>query len=138
MAQQRSGAADERELAQLTKDVERWRQTRAKLAPMPAPLWDEAIALARRMGVNPVKAALGLNYTALRTRLNAARREVALPAPTRFVELSGAQVMGLPSAAPGSVLEFSDAHGTRLTVRLMAGADVDVSRLVEAFRRRTA
>ena len=138
MARQRNAAADARELAQLSKDVERWRQTRAKLSPMPAPLWAAAIALARRLGVNPVKEALGLNYTALRTRLDAARSDVVATAPARFVELSGAQVMGLPSAAPGSVLEFSDAHGTRLTVRLDAGASLDVARLVEAFRRRTA
>jgi len=138
MAQQRNGAAAQ-DLAQLSKDVERWRQTRAKLSPMPEPLWAATVALARRLGVNPVKSALGLNYRALRTRVEAAG-EVAVGAATaspRFVELSGAQVLGLP-AASGSVLEFSDAHGAHLTVRLMAGAEVDVARLVEAFRRPTA
>ena len=136
---QRRNAAEAEELAQLSEDVARWRRTRAKLTPMPAPLWKAAIALARRLGVNPVKNALGLNYKALRTRVEA-RGEVATSGATsspRFVELSGAQVLGLP-AAPGSVVELSDADGARLMVRLVAGCELDVARLVEAFRRPTA
>jgi hypothetical protein len=136
---QRRNAAEAEDLARLSEEVERWRRTRAKLSPMPAPLWRAAIALARRLGVNPVKNALGLNYTALRTRVEA-RGEVATSAGTsspRFVELAGAQVLGAP-AAPGSVVEVCDAHGSRLTVRLVAGAQLDVARLVESFRRPSA
>jgi hypothetical protein len=138
MAQQRSGA-DAQQLAQLSKAVRRWRQTRAKLSPMPEPLWASTVALARRLGVNPVKSALGLNYRVLRNRVEATRVVAApmRPASPHFVELSGAQVLGLP-VAPGSVLEFSDAHGARLTVRLEVGASLDVAHLVEAFRRPTA
>ena len=135
----RRNAAEAEDLARLSEDVVRWRRTRAKLSPMPAPLWRAAIALARRLGVNPVKNALGLNYTALRTRVEA-RGEVATSASTsspRFVELSGAQVLGVP-AAPGSVVEVCDAHGARLTVHLVAGAQLDVARLVESFRRPSA
>jgi hypothetical protein len=138
---QRGNAADAAELARLSGDVERWRRTRAKLSPMPGPLWRAAIALARRLGVNPVKNALGLNYKALRSRVEAGGEVAAgarAGAPTaRFVELSGAQVLGLPGAG-GPVVEFIDAHGTRVTVRLAAGTALDVARLVEAFRRPSA
>ena len=142
MAKRHSGAdaADAAEdLARLSDDVERWRKTRAKLSPMPGPLWTGAIALARRLGVNRVKNALGLNYKALRNRVEASGRPAksATASSARFVELSGAQVLGAPAAA-GTVVEVSDAHGARLTVRLAAGGDLDVARVVEAFRRASA
>ena len=138
---QRGNAADAAELARLSEEVERWRRTRAKLSPMPAPLWKATIALARRLGVNPVKNALGLNYRALRSRVEAGGEVAAsgsAGAPTaRFVELSGAQVLGVP-VATGPEVEVSDALGARLTVRLVAGNQLDVARLVEAFRRPSA
>ena len=139
MAKRHSGADAAEDLARLSDDVERWRKTRAKLSPMPGPLWTGAIALARRLGVNPVKGALGLNYKALRTRVEASGRPAksASASSARFVELSGAQVLGAPAAA-GTVVEVSDAHGARLTVRLAAGGDLDVARVVEAFRRASA
>ena len=62
MAQRHDEAA---ELGRLTEQADSWRATRAKLAPMPEPLWPGAVGLARRLGVNPVKEALGLNYNAL-------------------------------------------------------------------------
>ena len=89
MAQRHDEAA---ELGRLTEQVDSWRATRAKLAPMPEPLWTGAVALARRLGVNPVKEALGLNYNALRARVVGAKKGAAVAA--RFVELSGAQVLG--------------------------------------------
>ena len=134
MAQRRQ-AADTAGLARLSEDVEQWRRTRVRLSPMPAHLWKEAAAVARRLGVNRVKVALGLNYGVLKAHV-AAGGEVAASASApsaRFVELSGAQVLGLP-AADGAVVEVVDAHGVRLTVRLAAGADCDVARVVEAFR----
>ena len=138
---QRRNAAEAEELARLSEDVARWRRTRAKRSPMPASLWKAAIALARRLGVNPVKNALGLNYKALRSRVEAGggvAANASAGAPTgRFVELSGAQVLGLPGAG-GSVVELADAHGTRVTVRLAAGTKLDVARLVAAFRGRQA
>lgn len=136
MAERHNGADAAEDLARLSEAVERWRQTRAKLSPMPAPLWRKAIALARRLGVNPVKNALGLNYKALRTRVEASGGAETSKAASsaRFVELRGAQSLGAPAVA-GAVVELSDAHGARLTVRLAAGGDLDVARVVEAFRR---
>jgi hypothetical protein len=61
----------------------------------------------------------------------------AAPAGGAFVELSGAQILGA-SSAPGAVVELSDGAGVRLTVRLAASAEVDVARIVAAFRQRSA
>lgn len=139
MAKRHNGADAAGDLARLSENVELWRQTRAKLSPMPAPLWEGAIALARRLGVNPVKSALGLNYKALRTRVETSGGVATSTAASsaRFVELKGEQVLGAPAAA-GAVVEMSDAHGARLTVRLAVGGDLDVARVVEAFRRASA
>lgn len=135
MVQRQRAAAGDTELAQLSANVERWRRTRTKLSPMPTELWDAAAAVAGRLGVNRVKEALGLNYGVLKARVvgTCGKREP----PTGFVELSGAQVLGLQSAGAGAVVELTDAHGARLTVRLDAGAPLDVARLVEAFCRGT-
>lgn len=109
---------------------------------MPAPLWDEAVSIARQIGVHPVKAALGLNYESLRQRLALADRgapsaSAGGAAATTFVELRGVELLG-PAVAAGPVVEISDDAGLRLTVRLAAGSELDVARLVDAFRRRPA
>ena len=139
MAQDGETAAAQR-LARAVEQVERWRRTRAKQSPMSAELWDEAVSLARQIGVHPVKAALGLNYESLRQRLALADRNAprasAGAASAAFVELSGAELLG--ATATGPVVEISDDSGLRLTVRLAAGGELDVARLVEAFRRRPA
>jgi len=103
---------------------------------MPAHLWEEAVALARQLGVHPVKAALRLNYESLRQRLERQRLERAGAASADFVELTGAQLLESPTAGP--VVEISDPGGHRLTVRLPPGAALDVARLVEAFRGRSS
>ncbi len=135
MARQRQSTASDR-MQQLRERISLWRLTFPKRRPMPAALWDEATALARELGVHPVKSALGLNHESLRKRLDEAtsrERGAQASADGDFVELTGAQLLGLP-AAPGPVVEFSDASGARLTVRLAAGSALDVAQLVAAFR----
>ena len=130
MGRQRPSAAEGR-LAIVQAQVDRWRRTRAKQSPMPERLWDDAVVLARELGVHPVKAALGLNYESLRHRLEGSGASVK--PESGFVELSGAQLLG--SAGTGPVVEVSDERGMRLTVRLAPGSELDLARLVEAFRR---
>jgi len=131
--------AEQGQLVALYERISRWRSNRKKLHPMPAELWKEAEALARELGVNPVSRALNLNYQSLRRRL---RTDIASPdcasgTPVpRFVELSGAQILGLPTSGP--VVEVSNGSGDRLTVRLPAGAVLDVAGLVAAFGGRRA
>ena len=56
----------------LRRLIERWRQTRAKRSPMPEPIWQRAVELAREHGVYATAQALGLSYGSLRTRTEAA------------------------------------------------------------------
>jgi hypothetical protein len=119
----------------LRERISRWRQTLPKPRPMPAALWDDAVALARELGVYAVKSALGLNYESLKKRLDeASSRDRAQPGTSaKFFELTGAQLLAPPLTA-GPVVEVSDARGGRLTVRLGAGPSLDVARLVAAFQ----
>jgi len=125
-------------LKQLRERIERWRRTRERRTAMPAELWTEAIALARSGRPYSVARATGINFEGLRRRMaEAATGGPAATARGAFVELSGAEILGA-SAPPGPVVELSDGDGVRLTVRLAVGAEVDVARVVAAFRQRGA
>ena len=125
----------ESRLQQLSARVREWRITRQKISPMPAELWTEATALAHELDVNTVRVAAGIDYGALRQRVDAGRCTAAVESADapRFVEVDGAAVFG----AAGPVIELTDATGTRLTVRLAAGSEFDLGRLVESFRGRS-
>jgi hypothetical protein len=138
MARRKRPATAER-VQQLRERIDHWRSTRVKLWPMPERLWEEATALALELGVHPARCALGLNYESLRRRVEetVSARGSAEARVGEFVELSGAQLLGLPAAA-GPVVELSDGHGVRLTVRLAPDSALDPARVVEAFRGRPA
>ena len=117
------------ELTALRGRIERWRRTRRRSRPMPAPLWEEAVRLARDLGAYRVKVALNLNYASLKERLGGGGASGVTS--SGFVEVSGAQLL-----TSGSVVEVSDGHGLQLTVRLAPGSVLDVAQLVAAFARR--
>jgi len=138
MAQRTRAAAGEQRVKRLRERIDDWRSTRVKLWPMPAELWDEAAELARELGVRPVQRALRLNHESLRRRVEAeALSRGSAEAAGEFVELSAAQLLGLPVAG-GPVIELCDGNGVRLTVWLGAGSTLDTAGLVEAFRGRRA
>ena len=134
-----SGAGVSARLKGLRGRVERWRRTRAKRAAMPAELWAEAVRAAAQSGeVYRVARALRVNFDSLKRRVvEAAQRGGAATEVGRFVELSGAQILGA-SAATGSVLELSDRDGVRLTIRLGGGERLNVAELVQGFWSRRA
>jgi len=103
---------------------------------MPADLWSEAVSLARVGRAYAVARALRLNFDGLKRRIAEAEADALAPRGA-FVELSGAQILG-PSAVPGAVVELLGKDGVRMTVRLASGAELDVARVVAAFRAQTA
>lgn len=128
---------------QVRDGIEHWRKTRAKRCRMPEPLWDEAVALAQAHGVYRISQALRLSYDSLnvrvarapKTRPKSARSGSSQVDTSGFVELrAAAPVTAMPPA--GAEVEVLDADGTKLTIRLAAGSDLDISALMSAFQSR--
>jgi hypothetical protein len=123
------GETTSREIQRLRGEIVAWRRERYDRAPLPGELWAAAVAVARRIGVNQARLALGLSYEGLQAHVE---RATATP---EFVELSGAEVLAAgPSIASGASIEISgrDVH---VVVRL-GGDTVDLASLVTAVRGR--
>lgn len=124
---------------QLEGQIERWRRTRERRTAMPAALWSAAVALARSEGTYAIARALRLNFEGLKRRMAEAADGGVAPTARRngFVELTGSPILGAPSRT-GTVVEVADGAGNRLTVQLGAETEVDVARLISAFRQRAS
>lgn len=127
------------EIEDVRDRVEIWRKTRRKRSPMPEPLWEAAVALARKHGVYAIARDLQVNYKSLKSKTAQASGE-GRGAESRqggFVELSAAQLLG-GSSPPGPVVEITDGDGAHLTIHLRGQDDLDVPGVVDAFWRRQA
>lgn len=127
----------------LLDQIEGWRRMRPRPRAMPEPLWSEAAALARELGVYRVARALRLNFDTLKRRAKhsgtpAARRRLVAQAAAMahshsFVEVTG--LAGLSAAAGQTVVEVVASDGARLSIR-MPCASADVVAWISAFRGR--
>jgi hypothetical protein len=119
-------------LHQVRRRIDVWRWTRLKRSPMPEELWSRATRLARSLGVWRVARDLGLCYESLKRRVEekASRKEADA---VRFVEVRGSDLTDVASS-DGTVVELHAIDGTRMTIRLGRGAQVDMTALVGAFR----
>ena len=116
----------------LRAEIASWRQERHDRAPLPENLWAEAVEIARHVGVNQARLALGLSYTALQAHVRGGAGE-----RTQFVEFSGAEVLaaGL-STTSGATIEISGRDGVQVVVRIFDVNGLDVAALVDAVRGR--
>ena len=101
---------------------------------MPPELWAEAVRLARGGRTHAVARALGLNSQRLKQRMQEARGRAPAARTDEFIELSGEQLLGAGLPAAAAVVELLDRQGDRLTVRLPAGTELDIGRLLSEFR----
>jgi hypothetical protein len=127
----------------LSRRIAWWRQTRTKRSPMPAELWEAAIAAARAHGLSAVARGTGVGYESLRQRSEAsASTGQQARAPAGFVAIEPLSAFGGPGAVPprGAVVELCDGRGAQVTVRLGPGGReaVDVSAIVASLWRREA
>jgi hypothetical protein len=119
----------------LAQRLKAWRSTRTPGQRIPEELWIAAADLARVHGLNPIAAALKLNYYGLRRRLSGGRvQPKGRVPPASFVELA-------PPALPACLgeqgtLEWVQASGARLTLRLPNASPKDLLPLVHLFLRR--
>lgn len=118
-----------RDIQRLRGEIVAWRRARYDRAPLPAHLWAQAVEVARRVGVNRARHALGLSYQGLQAHVE---RVGAAP---EFVEVSGAEVLAAgPHAAIGTSIEIK---GRDVQVVVRFGSDtIDLASLVAAVRGR--
>lgn len=135
MGQKRSGSGTP-DLVTARREIERWRRTRAKVSPMPEPLWETAVGLVEMHGVRGTAVGLGICYKSLRKRLAAtATRALEKTASRPFVEVrpiaTPAWIADVPEASAPIVLELSGVAGQRLTLRLSSAEHLkDASPLI--------
>ena len=118
-------------LERFGQELAAWRRNGHHHHRTPEPVWQEAVELARTLGVSPVAEALRLNYTGLKRRLNASR--TASGRPPTFVELQCAP------AVPASECRvcLQDPAGGQMNV-VMSTPDLAVLReLAQAFWHRS-
>jgi hypothetical protein len=102
---------------------------------MPEKLWEAAVAVAHKHGVNAASRTLRVNYGALKSRLvsafpaSGAKRQSSKP-PTAAAFVEPNPPLGFGN---GTVLELTDSDGRKLAIRLAAGEDVDLVGLAREF-----
>jgi hypothetical protein len=103
-----------------------WRRTRRVGARIPEPLWQLASRLAASFGVSRTAAQLGLDYYALRRRMESQSSPAAPPRQAvdtpAFIELPGSTL----APAGEYILEFENAAGSKLRVRCQGVAMPDL------------
>ncbi|MEE9161491.1 MAG: hypothetical protein V3U35_00840 [Candidatus Neomarinimicrobiota bacterium] len=110
--------------------LERWRRTRKKRSRIPEGLWNAAVQLAGRYGVNKTAQSLRLNYYELKKRLDAAPRAapVGREPIASFVELAS------PALVPECLVELESPSGTKMRIHLKGTAAPDLALLSSLFR----
>jgi hypothetical protein len=120
-------------LARAQQRFAKWRRSRKVGARIPQSLWVSATKLAGTYGVSQTATALGLDYYALKKRVEEkppesapARKSASTPA---FVELASPSLAG-----PGEyIVEFEDAAGARMRVHLKGSDTPDLIALGRNF-----
>ena len=105
----------EQALAQLAQEFDHWRQIRPnRAAPIPPPLWEQAIALTALVPRGQVAKRLRLSGGELKKRCAAQHTPRSAAAALDFVELPATPAWPLPT--PPVEVELQRADGTRLRI----------------------
>ena len=114
------------EADQLKAAIQSWRESRTKVGPMPADLWQRAMGLAAKHGACRIARAIGVDYSALRERMEV--REVPPPGAA-FLEIPAAMVLAGVEAGEAQV-DIALADGSQLRMR---GRGLDTAAIISAF-----
>ena len=114
---QNGGASDEM-IEGLRARIEAWRSSEHRGRRMPEELWQEAGAVAQKLGVCPVSPALGLGYQTLKRRVSSSESSPSnVVSHPRFIQVAGfVPTNGV--AADEVIIETMFADGSRLAIRL--------------------
>ena len=119
------------DVAELCRQIERWRQTRRHREPMPARLWAMAARLAGEHTVARIARLARVDYYALRDRLDSVAVEPTVKQENRpsFVELPA------PLCAPSAecIVELEHPRGGRMRIHVKGAPAPDLAALSRSF-----
>jgi hypothetical protein len=125
----------EQALAELAERFTHWRQSRASLHErIPAPLWDQAVALSQVLPNGQVAKALRLSATDLKNRRLAQQASVPPQAPEsdpQFIDVTPATA-GWSAGPSATQVELERPDGLRMRIRCGAGSE-ELGELVRVF-----
>ncbi len=125
----------EQALVELAEQFTHWRRSRAsRHERIPAPLWDQAVALSQVLANGQVAKALRLSATDLKNRRLAQQASVPSPAPEidpPFIEVTPAGA-GWRAGPSTTQVELERPDGLRLRIRSGAGS-IGLGELVRVF-----
>ena len=114
----------------LRRQIHEWRQNRTVPGAMPGALWDQAVALARVFGVCRIARAVGLDYTALRKRMERVP-SAGLVKPS-FIQLP-ATIAPIESPVAPTTIEITARDGARMRIHLETSHGTEAASIVAAF-----
>lgn len=122
------------ELDALRGRFDGWRKNRTG-RNLPEELWQKAVEFAEIHGVSRVAQALGMNYVALKRRVETPKRpgDEGARAKPAFVEV---ELTSPASQMSECVVELEDRKRGKMTIHLKGTSCIDVARLAAAFWQR--
>lgn len=110
-----------------------WLRSRKKRERIPEEIWNEAVPLAKKIGINPARAIFGLRYESLKNKVLGNRlSRNPQTASNGFIEVS--PLCGSINS-PKLEIEISDSSGMRMCIRSPLDSGLNLTPLVEAFKR---
>ncbi len=116
-------------IAQMKRQVERFRAANPPRTRVPDAIWQPAVELARRHGAYPVARALRLDYKGLKRRLgrSSPRRSTR---PAAFIEFVAPPTANLDAC----LIEFESSQGAKMRIHWRAAVPPDWANLLRAWR----
>ena len=115
-------------LSRVQTKFKSWREQKQGRERIPEALWQAAVRVARKHGVNQVSSVLGLDYSHLKRRTSQ-KAKVSPASEPVFVEMQGVQ----DQRDPTCIVELEKENGTRMRICVRDSATVDWARMKEAF-----
>jgi hypothetical protein len=115
--------------SQARQRFEAWRKRGRPGRRIPDELWSLAVGLARKHGINPIARMLGLDYYALKKKLNSSHEEEQ---SRKFIELFPA---GTSSSRIVCTIELEDGRGAKMRICVDGPTLPDLVALTRVFRR---
>jgi hypothetical protein len=134
MTRPQGTAHAEHELTQLAARFEDWRHRRTTpSAPIPHPLWEQAVSLTTVLSVSRVAQCIGVSWGTLKKRCTAQLSPPAAAEPSTtlgFVEVATPTAGPVPT--PGTEIELQRRDGARLRIH-SSEAHIPLATLLRAF-----